>query len=445
MRLDRFPRPLARVARVALCAAIAFGAFGCGVWLGDEETLLQGERVAIRQAAVGAPTGGVAQIPSPTPVGDWPQAGGAPHRSLGNISGSTALTRLWTTSIGAGSDSESRVTAPPVAVGGKIYALDAAAQLTAVSAAGDQLWRADLAPEDEDGRDGFGGGLAVAGGLVFASTGFGQVVALEAGSGAEKWRFQATAPIRSAPAVSRGRVVVVTRDGVVVCLDAASGQEVWRVVGIEGGASIMGGGGSAPAISGEVVAAPFASGDIGVIRLSDGRRGWTEPIGGATRGAAIALISDVSSAPVMAEGRIFAGAVSGRLVSFDIAGRRRVWARSVGAYNPVWVAGDALFVVTEEAKLMALNAGSGGTIWETPLERFKDAEDRSGPIAYGGPIMVAGKLILTSSDEKLLRVDAATGKLEAEIDMPGPSSVPPIVAGGVVYVVDQDGDLSAYR
>ncbi len=440
-------------AMVAAAALLGLGACGgsivddvSGLWFGDDETILEGDRISIRKPrAEAAVEGGRAVVPAARPVTDWLQAGGAAHRSLGNVAGGARLERIWSVSIGAGSDSESRVTAPPVAKGGRIFALDAASEVTAVSSAGERVWRADLTPEDEDGRDGFGGGLAMAGDLLIATTGFGEVIAMNAADGAEKWRYKASAPIRAAPAVSGGRVVVVTRDGNVIALNAADGSEAWRVIGVEGGAGMMGGGGSAPAISGEVVAAPFASGDIGVIRLSDGRRGWSEPIGGAIRGAAISLISDVTSAPVMDGGRIFAGGVSGRMVAFDIASRGRVWARDLGAYNPVWVAGDALYLVTEDARLMALRAASGVTIWETALQRFEDPEDRSGVLAYGGPIMVGGKLIVVSTDEKIFRVDAATGKLEATGELPGPSAIPPIAANGVIYVVDLDGDLHAFR
>jgi outer membrane protein assembly factor BamB len=428
----------------AVCSTTALLS-SCGLWLGEAETILEGDRIALRQPRATIASGGVAALPPTIAITDWPQVGGAANRSIGHVAGTATLNRLWSTSIGAGSDSESRVTAPPVAAGGRIFALDAAAQVTAVSTSGNIIWKADLTPEDEDPRDGFGGGLAAVGDVLVAATGFGQVIGLNAANGERRWTFQAESPIRSSPAVSQGRVVVVTRGGMVMAIDAATGKEAWRVTGLEGGASMMGGGGSAPAISGEVVAAPYPSGDIGVIRLRDGRRGWSEPIGGTMRGVAISLISDVTSAPVMAAGRIYAGSVSGRLASFEIPTGRRIWARNIGSYNPVSVAGDSLFVVTEDARLLALRSATGVTIWEAALPRFDDPEDRSGTFAYGGPLLVGSKLVVVSTDKMIYRFDAATGKPEHVAALPGPSSIPPIAAGGVIYVVDESGDLHAYK
>ena len=333
-----------------------------------------------------------------------------------------------------------------MAADGRVYTLDAAATVQATSAAdGRTIWETDLTPEDEDGRDGFGGGLASAGDLLVAATGFGEILGLSSADGEIRWRTSIGAPIRSAPAVSRGMVVVASREGSIVAVDLVSGAERWRVDGYDGGASILGGGGSSPAISGEVVAAPYPSGDLGILRLSDGRRGWTEPLGATRRASAMSLIADVSSSPVMSGGLIYAGGVSGQLVAYDIPTGRRVWFREIGAYNPVWAAEQTIFVVSEDARLMALASGNGVTVWETALPLYEDPEDREGVIAYGGPILSGGSLFLTSTEGVVYKVNAVTGAVEAQDDSIGGSSVAPIVAGGKLFVLDDDGRLTAYQ
>lgn len=437
----------ARLGALGSLVAAGLGLSGCGTWFGESETILPGERIALREAvAQSEGISGAATFSTAHSVSSWPQAGGAPNRSIGNAEGTISLTKVWSVSIGAGSDSESRITAPPVAADGRIYALDAAAQVTAVSEKnGEKIWSVELAPEDEDGRDGFGGGLAAVGDFLVVTTGFGEVIGLRSVNGEEVWRAKMTAPVRAAPTVSEGLALVIAKDGSLTALGVGSGDQRWRVLGLEGGASMMTGGGSSPAISGEIVAAPFASGDISIFRLRDGRQGWSQPLGAARRGSGLSLIADVSSPPVIAGGRIIAGGVSGRLVSFDIPTGRRVWARDLGAYNPVWAAGETVFVVGEDAIVHALSATTGESLWTVALPRYDDPEDRQGAFAYGGPILVGGKLIVVSSDEKIFKLDAATGTLEQEADLPGPATVPPIAVNGRVYVLDDDGDLHAYN
>lgn len=442
IRTHRAGLARSRALLAGLIAAVALS--GCGVWLGEVEVPLEGERIALRQAT---PTDRRAErevvtVPATRRVEAWTQAGGSPQRSAGNLEGSISLQRVWSASIGAGSGSESRIAASPVAGGGRVFALDASTEVMALSTSGDRLWRADLTPEDEDGRDGFGGGLALSGDTLVAATGFGEVIGLNATDGSEKWRLAIGAPVRSAPAIADGRVVVVSGDGQLVAADLDTGGELWRVFGLEGGAAMLGGAG--PAISGEVVAAPFTSGDLGIFRAADGRRGWTEPLGGGRLGTAMSLITDLSASPVMADGVIYAGAVAGRVAALDVPTGRRIWSRDIGAYNSVLVAGAA-FIVSADARVLALEPASGDTIWETALPRFEDEEDREDAIAYGGPIMVGGKLFVVSSDRRIYRLDGATGAIETSAGLPGETTIPPIFAEGRLYVLDDDGDLHAYQ
>ena len=87
---------------------------------------------------------------------------------------------------------------------------------------GARVWTADMLPEEDD-EGAFGGGLAVAGGWLFATTGLGHVLALDAETGALQWRHSIGVPVRAAPVVYGGRVFVVSHDNRLWALDARSG------------------------------------------------------------------------------------------------------------------------------------------------------------------------------------------------------------------------------
>ncbi len=54
------------------------------------------------------------------------------------------------------------------------------------------------------------------------------LAALDTGTGAEKWKFFADAPVRFAPAAWRGRVYFVSDDAHLYCLDSQSGSLLWK-------------------------------------------------------------------------------------------------------------------------------------------------------------------------------------------------------------------------
>ena len=95
--------------------------------------------------------------------------------------------------------------------------------------------------------------------MIFVTTGFGEVFALDPRSGGTIWQRTLEAPIQAAPVVYDGRVVAVQRDDTAYGLDARTGGTLWRVQGV-GGTGLMGG--ASPAADGLLVVVPFASGEV---------------------------------------------------------------------------------------------------------------------------------------------------------------------------------------
>jgi len=70
--------------------------------------------------------------------------------------------------------------------------------------------------------------VSAAGGFVyFGSSADAQVYALDAATGAVRWRFPTEGPVRCAPTVADGRVYVGSDDGRVYCLDGTDGTVLW--------------------------------------------------------------------------------------------------------------------------------------------------------------------------------------------------------------------------
>jgi outer membrane protein assembly factor BamB len=159
----------------------------------------------------------------------------------------------------------------------------------------------------------------------------------------------------------------------------------------------------------------------------------------------LSAFTDVTSGPVVAGGLIVAGVAGGPLAAIDGRSGRQVWSRRFGSLSPVWVAGDTLFAVTTEPRVLRLDVRDGATLWAQSLDGFEDMEDRTDPITWAGPVLAGGKVWLTSSDGRLLSFDGESGVPEAVIEMPDGSVTGPIAAGGTIYVLTDGGDLLAYR
>lgn len=381
-------------------------------------------------------------LPAATENADWVQAGGNPTHSMGNLAGPSSLKEVWHINIGRGGDQGSRVVTPPVVVQGKVIALDNMVRLSAYDAkTGKGLWRTNLAVSIEDPETGFGGGAAYDDGKLFVSTGFGDVFAINPADGAILWRAKTGDPFRSPPTAADGRVYVNSVENSLYALDQKDGAVLWNYHAIAEGAHILSS--TTPAASGDVVVAPFTSGELTAFLASNGRQTWTDSLTRTGRQSSITTLNDIAGAPVIDGGWVFAVGHAGRMVAIDLRSGQRVWSTEIASTQTPWVAGDFVYVVTSDAEVLCIYRRDGGIKWLTPLKAFSDSGNKK-PIVWSGPILVGGKLILVSSKHRGQIIDAITGKALSDFRIDDQVFGPPVAAGGMIYMVTNGGNLIAY-
>lgn len=443
----------AKLAAMSLLAASALTLGACETFeqflSPTQKVDIKGERVPVLPGARGVEAdpklaGEAVKLPKPVINPDWPQPGGYADNVMHHLAAGGNLDRVWSSSIGSGSSSASRLTASPVISGGVAYALDSEVNVTALNAkTGERIWAVDLTPDDEDSEEGFGGGLAVDNGRVFVSTGFGFVVALDAKTGKEIWRRSATVPFRAAPVVNGGRVFVSTQENQLLALGEDDGRVLWDHRGIAESAGILGS--NSVAVSGELVIVPYTSGELFALNVRNGRPAWSDTLARTGTLTPLASLADISGRPVVDRGIVFANSHAGRVVAIDIRTGERVWTIDVGGTQRPWVAGDYVYVITDDAQVMCIRRADGRIRWITQIDAFRNAESKRGAIAWSGPVLVSDRLLALSSEGYAVSISPYTGEILGQIDIPDKAFIAPIVADGIVYILTDDGRLTALR
>ena len=82
--------------------------------------------------------------------------------------------------------------------------------------------------------------IAANGLLYFGSNSLDRVIALNAETGEETWRFQTNGPVRFAPVAYQGKVYFVSDDSYLYCVVGASGEEQWRYRPINNDRKVLG-------------------------------------------------------------------------------------------------------------------------------------------------------------------------------------------------------------
>lgn len=438
--------------RQALLLAVG-GAFllaGCGSdgWFGEsEDPPLPGERVAVLaldRALKGDPEAAARpmQLPEPVANAGWPQAGGTPFHAIGHPALGSALTAAWSRSVGDGSGDGRRVLAQPVVAQGRVYAMDAVGSVGAFTLQdGDEIWTVSTRPEGEEETS--GGGIAFAGGRLFAATGYAEALAIDASSGAVAWRQPLSAPARGVPAVDGGRLYVATLDNKTHALDTAGGGILWTHDSIEEQTALLGG--ASPAVAQGAAVTAYSSGEIVALKVETGRELWADNLTAARRADFIAALADVQASPVVHNGRLYALSNTGRAGAIDMRSGRRIWSREFGGLHMPWLAGSHLFIVTERGEVVSAEAATGAVRWVMPLARYEDEEDRTGRIDWAGPVLAGGRLVLAGSHGEIVFLDPQTGQKAGALDTGRPHRLAPVVAARTLLLLDDDGVLTAYR
>ena len=272
----------------------------------------------------------------------------------------------------------------------------------------------------------------------------GEVLGLNASSGTEVWRQSLDLPLRAAPTVADGRLIVVSADNQLYALDGQTGRPSWRHAGFFEGTGLLGG--PSPAVADGVVVVPYSSAEVFGLLLDNGRPLWSDTVQRPRRTEALAQINDIDGYPVIDGERVYVAGYGGQMAAIELRRGVRVWDLDLGSTQAPWLAGDFVYVLTTRGEVVCLLRENGRVRWVSPLPRLTDPDDpASTPITWTGPLLIGDRLLIAGSHGEAVTMSPYNGEILGRLDLPGPVLIPPIAAGGTVYILTEDAQLLAYR
>ncbi|WP_106639571.1 PQQ-binding-like beta-propeller repeat protein [Allosphingosinicella vermicomposti] len=434
---------------------------GCGIVGGKKGpvTPTVGQRIPVLSSESGIAVDPVlasvpVTLPAVTNNTDWAQPGGGATKSLGHLALGTSIGRAWTAEI-SGSTQRTRLAAAPVVANNTVFVMDTGATLRAIDAAtGSTRWTAKVGEVsgsrsfwtgENTGNSGavFGGGASYDNGRVYATNGIGDVVAFDAATGNQLWKARPGGPLRGAPTIAYDSAYVLSQDNQLYALNTADGALRWQGSGSLEQAAVFGV--AAPAAGQGTVVAGFSSGELTAFRYENGQPVWGDALTRTSISTAVTNLSDVDADPVIDNGRVYAVGQGGRMVAIDLVTGQRLWEINIAGISTPWVAGDWIYVVTDDAQLLAIARETGRVRWMTQLPRYKDEEDKKGPISWVGPVLAGDRLIVASSEGQISNVSPLDGAIQTTVETKMPVSLPLVVANNTLYVLHDSGKLTAWR
>ena len=219
----------------------------------------------------------------------------------------------------------------------------------------------------------------------------GFMVALDAETGEELWRFRAGV-VESSPLLVDGVLYFGTFDDHLYALNARTGRVRWK---FETGDDVKGG----PVYGRGVVYFGSYDGKVYAVGARTGKLRWESEAQGGLRGA-----GNFYATPALAYGRVYIGNTDGKVYAFGARSGELLWSKSTGGYvysSPA-VANETVYVGSYDGHLYALDAATGDVRWSF---------DAKGPIS-GAPTVMAGVVYFSrlAGRPKTFGLDARTGR-----------------------------------
>ncbi|MCF2946579.1 outer membrane protein assembly factor BamB [Paraglaciecola aquimarina] len=333
----------------------------------------------------------------------------------------------------------------------KVFAADRQGMIAAFEQeTGKQVWQRNLATYKDEGLTAsvkklwssgipakIAGGVTVAYETVFIGTENGEVIALDANSGDQKWIATVKGEVLASPAVDAGVVVVNTGSGFVFALNAADGEELWSHESDVPPLSLRGV--SAPSAGNGGAIIGTATGKLIVNILDSGQSAWEQVISAATGVTELERIVDIDSKPLVANGIIYVVSYDGTLAAVEMRSGRIIWKREYKSYRSLSISGSSLFVVDNNSYVYALDTRNGVELWSqgalkkrlltaaTPVGNYVVAGDKYGYLHW---------------------FDKTDGTIVARLEVGGDDDdesiySAPIADGNMLYTQTRDGKLVA--
>ncbi|MGV1681969.1 outer membrane protein assembly factor BamB family protein [Sphingopyxis sp. NJF-3] len=385
-------------------------------------------------------------LPEPVVNAAWAQSGGNASKSMGHLALAASRSQAWTATI-AGSTKKQRLASSPVVADNRLFVVDTDAVVSAFAAdTGAKLWSAAIGSTGKDFQDSlFGGGAAVDGDIVYATSGVGDVAALKASDGSVIWKVKPAGPLRGAPTIAFGGVYVITQDNQILALNAANGAVLWQATASLEAGSVFGA--ASPAAGEATIVAGFSSGEVQAYRYENGRDLWEDALARTSMALSVSTLTDVDADPVIDRGRVFALGQGGRMASYELNTGQRTWEISIAGISTPYVVGEWVYAMTDDAKLLCVARGSGKIRWIQQLRRYRveTEKKKKDPIRWTGPILAGGRLIAVNSEGQLAEFSPTDGSTLATTDFKTPLSQTPVVANQTLYILADDGRITAWR
>lgn len=336
--------------------------------------------------------------------------------------------RIWSVNAGRG-PGRSRASLGPVHDRDQIWVADHRGRVTIVDARS-----GSVIDRRETGLD-LSAGPTLQDDRAYFATFDGELIATERETGAILWRAQLSSEILAQPLVQGGVIVVRCIDGRTFGIDRNTGARIWvhdrsvPLLTLRGNSDPLGRAGQ--------IFIGYDDGMVTALRSADGSVVWEQRVSVPEGRTELDRLSDIDGPMVIVGSELYVVTYRGQMASLTVDGGRILWVKDVASERGVSLQRTQLATSDRSDAVWLVDRRNGSTLWR---------DDRLARRQLTRPVFLDQHLVTVDQEGFMHWYDIDTGQFAARtrIGRRAPAQAP-LVVGDVLYVLDVDGGLTAWR
>jgi outer membrane protein assembly factor BamB len=318
----------------------------------------------------------------------------------------------------------------PVISNNVIYLLDAKGNLIARDIRNyKKIWKKRIFAK-KDKRDFRGGKIFLGkGNIIFATTGFNSLVALNSKNGEIIWSKKLGSIPISTPVSNEGQVFVTTSDNKTYALDAQNGTINWIHEGIYKNTAILGA--ADPVFYKNYLIASYSSGEIYIINQISGEVGWVYDLNVSKAINSDFILNDIDATPIVKDDIVYVIGNGGLMMAIKAKDGNIVWRKELASISDFWIAGNFIYLINNDNQLICMHRKNGGIKWYKNLDKNKKSKKKT---IYHGIVMAGDNLILSNSKREIVIVSPLDGKIIQKKKVSRQINHAPIIVNKKLYL-----------
>jgi len=349
-----------------------------------------------------------------------------PPTELRSIKVQSKLDRLWSFSLPKAKKGRFE----PLPMGGLVYAASRSGEVVALDQATGKLkWKRKL---DTALSTGVGGNND----RVFVTSSDGVVIALSADQGKVLWEKPASSEVLTPVSAGFGNLIVRSADGRMLSLDPATGEERWSSTYTPPALTLNGY--SRPLLLDGGVLVGLDDGRLLALSSEDGGLLWESVLSVASGRSEIERLVDIDGSIRVDNDAIYAANYQGNLARIEPVKGQIIWSVPASSTAGVAISESVVVVVGEEDTIQAFDKANGQLLWTQEAMKHRRL---TAPTLIG-----KGKMLIGDVEGYLHIIDTADGSLIGRTRA-GKKSIYPELAltNDAIYSQSADGKVVAYK